>query len=108
MDDKCFERKSTETHQHVVTQLHKLCLWLSTATHKCIYLSLLDQINRRCCRAKSENDWHSLRDVQTNDKKSPSRQVWRNDATYSKISKENRVTVVTKPMTTKSRQSPIE
>ena len=92
MDDKCFERKSTETHQHVVIQLHKLGLWVSTATPKDIYLSLLDHINR-WCRAKSENDWHSLRDVPTNDKKSPSPHLEK-VGTDSTISKENRVTVV--------------
>ena len=92
MDDKWFERKSTESHQHVVTQLHKLGLWVSTATQKDIYLSLLDHINR-WCRAKSENDWHSLRDVPTNDKKSASPNL-ENDGTDSTISKENRVTMV--------------
>ena len=92
MDDKCFARKSTETHQHVVTQLHKLGLWVSTATQKDIYLSLLDHINR-WCRAKSENDWHSLRDVLTNDKKSSSPNL-ENDGNDSKISNENRVSVI--------------
>ena len=91
MDDKCFERKSTETHQHVVTQLHKLGLWVSTATQKDIYL-LLDQINR-WCRTKSENDWHSSRDVLTNDKRSSSPNL-ENDGTDSKTSNEDRVSVV--------------
>ena len=92
MDDKCFEHKSTKTHQHVVTQLHKLGLGVSTQRQKDIYLSLLDQINR-WCRAKSENDWHSLRDVQNNHKKTPSTNL-ENDVTDSEISEENRVSVV--------------